>query len=353
MIGPVARVGGSSYANRMQENRAEPKLMDVHGSIADSVEELAMARSKFQEKDKGTVTRERARYMLKNPDLVDAVEEVLKGAEQKPTRESVMQALSRLKDDVSQYQLLKFLLESGDIDASLYQFINEEIDKLRRKRRKIVSLDNISAETEEFTSAESVNGTKLQNMYLNFLEFDGQMCLYFESLFKSSKKYKKLAKFMSKMINYEIYGLTPNDDIELYAHMNERRKSLNLLADIYDHLEHSDLKGQWFLDRQTEKNETSQHKNNQQEQQNQDQEEEKENEEGVDYDKDILFITSFLMNMDVDEICSKMSTKTVAYLIEYLNKVHVDLFYSPEDKEEVLDTMKSNISHRFIRHGIR
>ena len=59
MIGPVARVGGSSYANRMQENRAEPKLMDVHGSIADSVEELAMARSKFQEKDKGTVTQTR------------------------------------------------------------------------------------------------------------------------------------------------------------------------------------------------------------------------------------------------------------------------------------------------------
>ncbi len=356
MITPIVRASTSSTMSNLNNvSGKQAKVADLHGSIADSVEELAMARSKFQEKDKGTVMRERSRFMMSNPDMLEAVNEVLEG-DQKPTQDSISQMLSKMKDDVSRYQLLKFLLESGDVDAAVYQFINDELEKLKRKRRKLASLDNISAETQEFAATENMDGISLQNMYLGFLEFEGEMSLYFEALFKSSKKYKKLAKFMSRMINYDIFGLTPSDDFDVYIHLNERRKALNLLADIYAYLDTDEFRGKWFMEKKKSESENTdeQNKNSGGQQQNASQQnKDEDNSEKKDYDEDLLFITSFLMNTDVEETCERMAADKVNMLISYFNKVHVDLFYSIEDKIEVLDTMKSSITDRFTRHGVR
>ncbi len=356
MITPIVRASNSSsMSNLSNVSGKQAKVADLHGSIADSVEELAMARSKFQEKDKGTVTRERSRFLMSNPDMLDAVNEVL-DADQKPTQDSITQLLTKMKDDVSRYQLLKFLLESGDVDAAVYQFINDELEKLKRKRRKLASLDNISAETQEFAATEDMDGISLQNIYLGFLEFEGEMSLYFESLFKSSKKYKKLAKFMSKMINYDIFGLTPSDDLDVYIHLNERRKALNLLTDIYVYLDTEEFRGKWFIeDKQYEgKNNNDQNNSSGGQQQNASEQNKDENDpDEKKYDEDLLFISSILMNTDVEEICERMAADKVNMLISYFNKVHVDLFYSIDDKIEALDAMKNSITDRFTRHGVK
>ncbi len=349
MIGPTPRVTTSNALNNQRPTKAgaEPKMLDLHASLQESAEELAMARSKFQQKDKATISQERSRFLENKPELMVVVSEAL--GDEAPTQERIMNMLAKIKDDVSRYQLLRFLLESGQLDAVLYQFINSELEKLRKKRTKISSLDQINGDTTEFESIESLDGIMLQNLYVDLLEYDGHITGYFETLFKSSRKYKKIASFLSKMINYDIYGYSPNENIDSYIYLNEKRRYLNMIANVYNHFDTEKYRYKWFVissedGNESEKDEKKDHRN---------QDEKNKKDEELNYDPDLLFISSIFMNIDVDSFCSKMDPNTVSMLINYFNKTHVDLFYSVEDKTEVLDTMKSNISHRFVRNGIR
>lgn len=349
MIGPIPRVTTSGTLNNQRSMKAgpEPKMLDLHASLRDSVEELAMARTKFQQKDKASVGRERELFLESKPELMMVVNETL--GDDPPSQERLLNLLARIKDDASRYQLLRFLLDSGQLDAVLYQFIRGELEKLRKKRKKITSLDQINQDTVEMESAESLDAAMLQNLYLDLLEYDGHICSYFETLFKSSKKYKKIAKFLSKMINYDIYGYSPNENIDSFIYLNDKRRMLNMITDVYHHFDSDLFRNKWFVTHLAHKNQRDNNQDSDQEQEKQHQEKKEEEL----YDADLLFISSFFMNIDVDEYCSRMKPETVSMLINYFNRTHVDLFYSVDDKTEVLDTMKSNISHRFIRNGIR
>ncbi len=349
MIGPIPRVTTTSTLNNQRPTKAgaEPKMLDLHASLQESAEELAMARSKFQQKDKTTISRERSRFLENKPELISAVNEVF--GDEAPTKERITNLLAKMKDDVSRYQLLRFLLDSGQLDAVLYQFINSELEKLRKKRRKISSLDQINEDTADFESIESLDGIMLQNLYIDLLEYDGHICGYFETLFKSSKKYKKIARFLSKMINYDIYGYSPNENIDSFIYLNEKRRALNMVANVYDYFDSNKFRNKWFFIQSDDEDKRKKDK----EKNDKNQDEKKDNPEELNYDPDLLFISSIFMNIDVDAYCSKMHPDTVSMLINYFSRTHVDLFYSVEDKTEVLDTMKSNISHRFIRNGIR
>lgn len=303
---------------------SEGNINTIQSGIANAVEELAMSRTLFQRKSKNALSRDLERLVEGSEELGDIVSEV--SSSKKLTKETISNMLSKLKDDVSRYQSLRYLLENRDLSFELLKFLNEELEKLKRKRRKISSLDLISAETADIQQSESIDGLMFQRLYLNFLEYNGHICSYFEALYKSSKKYKKITKFISRMLNYEIYGITPSDDIDLYIYMNEKRKLLNIMCLVYSYFD--DVKNKEENDKiiSSDKN-------------------------GLD--DEVTFINAVLLNLDLDSLCSKMSTLKVSKLISYFNKVPVELFYSSEDKDDSIAIMRNNISHRFINNGLR
>lgn len=319
MISPVNRIV-SLFSTNNQTKRNQSEIGNVQTSISNAVEELAMSRSLFQTRDNKVLADDLGRMLKGNDEVRDSLNEVL--GNKKITKENVNQMLISLKDDVSRYQTLRFLLESANLDMELIQYINIELEKIKKKRKKITSLDVISSETADIQENELIDGLMFQRLYLGFLEYDGQMASYFDILYRSSKKYKEIAKFISKMINYEIYGITPNDDIELYIYMNEKRKLLNIISDVYSYFER---------------------------------EMKKENDSGNEKDdnEDLSFINSILLNFDVDSLCDRMSTSKVSFLITRFSKLPMELFYSVDEKENVIDIMKNNVTNRFVNNGIR
>lgn len=319
MITPVNRI--TSMLQTRNENRpssSDSDIQNIQSSIANSVEELAMSRTLYQQKDKKHLANDLGRLLAGASEIQDVFSEVT--GTKKITKDHIFKMLGQLKDDVSRYQMLKFLQENADLDLILLQLINNELDKIRKKRKKIVSLDLISSETADIQQFESIDALMFQRLYLNFLEFEGPVITYYETLYRSSIKYRKIAKFISQMINYEIFGITPNDDIDLYIYMNEKRKLLNIINVVYNYFEEEKERN-----RKLNKND----------------------------DHDLSFINAILLNVDLDLFCSKMSTSKVSMLITYFNRLPIELFYSPEDKEDALSIMRNNVSHRFINNGLK
>lgn len=318
MISPVNRIT-SLFSTNNQTRRSESEIINLQTSISNGVEELAMSRSLFQTRDNKTLSDDLGRMLKGNDEVSHQLNEVL--GNKKITKDQIHQMLMKLKDDVSRYQTLRFLLESVNLDIEILQYINLELDKIRKKRKKITSLDALSSDTADIQQFESIDGLMLQRLYLGFLEYDGHMVSYFDMLYRSSKKYKEIARFISKMINYEIFGITPNDDIDLYIYMNEKRKLLNIIADVYS-----------FFEEENRKNSHSKEKHE---------------------EDDLSFINSILLNFEVDSLCDKMLSSKVSFLITLFSKLPMEVFYSLEDKENVISTMRNNVTNRFVNNGLR
>lgn len=317
MIGAVPRGTRqvSVQENFQKESDARPddgsNINNIQSSIANSIEELAMARSLYQAKDKKSAKdelKELDNLLRGDAETDNAVNSVLKTGVL--TKENVSQILLQLKNDVSRYQLLRYLLASGNVSAELYQFLFEEMEKLKRKRKKITSLDKTSSDAIELSNNETMSTIDLQELYLSFLEADGHICPYYEELYKKNKKHNKITRFISKMLNCEIYGLTPKDDFDFYIHISEKRKNLNMMNDVYSTLE---LKSGFH---------------------------------------DLDFVPSILMNVDAMDFFDTLQVEQASALVDFFIRVPQSLFFSPEDKEEVISAMKNNITNRFKRQWI-
>ncbi|MGL5249673.1 MAG: hypothetical protein ACRC7P_01140 [Enterovibrio sp.] len=317
MIGAVPRGTRQVLVqdNFKKESDAKPddgsNINKIQSSIANSIEELAMARSLYQAKDKKSAKdelRELGDLLRGDAETDNAVNSVLKTGVL--TKENVSQILLQLKNDVSRYQLLRYLLAGGNVSAELYQFLFEEMEKLKRKRKKITSLDKTSSDAIELSKNESMSTIDLQELYLSFLEADGHICPYYEELYKKNKKHNKITRFISKMLGCEIYGLTPKDDFDFYIHISEKRKNLNMMNDLYSALE---LKNGFH---------------------------------------DLDFVPSILMNVDAMAFFDTLQVEQASALVDFFLRVPQSLFFSPEDKEEVISAMKNNITNRFKRQWI-
>ena len=319
MISPINRISSMlPTRNETNSDSADVDIDSLQIGIANSAEELAMSRTLFQKKERKTLSEDLGKLINATEEFSDFISDLkeIKNL----TKDKLFTILSKLKDDVAKYQLLRYLLANGNIDFELLKIINKELDEIKKKRKKISSLDLISSETVDFQKKESIDPLMFQRLYLNFLEFDGQMCSYFENLYKTSKKYKKIVRFISKMMNYEIFGITPSDDIDLFSFMNEKRRLLNVMSSIYSNF---------------------------------DQEKKKDSEKDNPEEDDLSFINAILLNLDLDRLCSKMSSAKVSILISYFNRIPVELYYSSEEKDDALSTMRNNVSYRFINNGLR
>ena len=321
MISPINRISSMlPTRNEMNSDSSDVDINSLHVGISNSVEELAMSRTLFQKKEKKALSEDLGRLIDSTKEFSEFITELKEI--RSLTKDKLFTILAKLKDDVAKYQLLRYLLANGNIDFELLKIINKELDEIKKKRKKISSLDLISSETVDFQKKESVDPLMFQRLYLNFLEFDGQMCSYFENLYKTSKKHKKIVRFISKMMNYEIFAITPSDDIELFSFMNEKRRLLNIMSSIYANFDKDKDKDK---DKDREKSE----------------------------EDDLSFINAILLNLDIDKLCSKMSSEKVSMLISYFNKIPFELFYSIEEKDDALSTMRNNVSYRFINNGLR
>lgn len=312
MMRPIARNTTQFYTQNKQESKktdGEDGVNQIQSSIANSVEELAMARSLYQSKNKklGSESSQELELLLQgDAETNESLTKVLSSGE--ITKESLTQVLLQLKSDVGKYQLLRYLLTNADISAAVYQFIFEEIEKLKRKRKKLSSLDNLVSENSETNDKDAISSIELQEIFLSFLEYQGHIAPYFDEVYKKSKKkYKKIIKFISKMLNYEVFALTVKDDLDAFIYLTEKRRDLNMLNDVYEALDEMNK-----------------------------------------FDN-LDFVHSLLINVEVEEFCDTLSSEQVSMLVTFFNRVPQPLFFSPEDKEEVLGTMRNNVTYRFKR----
>ncbi|MGL4222560.1 MAG: hypothetical protein ACRCSS_18220 [Shewanella sp.] len=313
MLSPISRLSMLQSVNEKQPiSQASNKT--VMQNLTDALEELSMSRTLFDKKDKDLKNKGLSSFIESNQELKDIVSKIKKIENIK--WEDIEVAYNKISSEIGKYQILRHLLTLDNLSADIIILINKKLNELKKKRKKISSLDRLDDAITD-GKLEGINGLMLGEVFISYLEYDGHVSDFTYELSKNYHEYNTLMKELFRLIGYEIFSESYKNEMENYIFLNAKRRDIQQISNVYDDL----LTGKLAIN-----------KNN------------------ISVSD---FVYKILSNLELEKIVDVCDTNELIKISNYFSKIPSGLFYSQTDKDLVIAFFIDKVTRGFLDRGIR